>query len=69
MANLLNADSLSKISLLSKRQVFRLNAMGKIPRPLKINGAVRWDSADIDLWISLGCPARAEFESKKGELK
>ena len=65
MANLLSAESVSKIMELSKRQIFRLNAMEKIPKSLKINGAVRWDAQSISDWISMGCPDRKEFEARQ----
>ncbi|MBN1125075.1 MAG: AlpA family phage regulatory protein [Sedimentisphaerales bacterium] len=51
---------------LSKRQIFRLNACGKIPAPIRIGGSVRWLSEDITAWIDMGCPNRHEFESRKG---
>jgi len=62
---LLSAKQLGQRLSLSKRQIFRLNSCGKIPTPLKIGGAVRWNQTDIDLWISLGCPSRAELEVRR----
>ena len=62
---LLNAQALGQKLRLSKRQIFRLNAMGKIPRRLKINGAVRWSATSISKWIEMGCPDRATFEARK----
>lgn len=50
---------------LSKRQIFRLSACGKIPKPLKIAGSVRWRLSDIELWLSMDCPARREFEARR----
>ena len=49
---------------LSKRQIFRLSACGKIPKPLKIAGSVRWRLSDIELWLSMDCPERREFEAR-----
>ena len=50
---------------LSKRQIFRLSACGKIPKPLKIGGAVRWITSDIEQWIAWGCCSRKEFEARR----
>jgi predicted DNA-binding transcriptional regulator AlpA len=50
---------------LSKRQIFRLNAAGKIPAPVKIGGSVRWRLSDIELWLEMGCPDRKTFEARQ----
>lgn len=62
---LLTAKELGLLLALSKRQIFRLNACGKIPKPLKISGAVRWRLADIIRWQDLNCPDRKEFEARQ----
>ncbi|MHC5001131.1 MAG: helix-turn-helix transcriptional regulator [Planctomycetota bacterium] len=59
---LISAKQLGQLLALSKRQVFRLNACGKIPKPVKIAGAIRWSEQTISKWISMGCPDRWEFE-------
>ena len=48
---------------LSRRQIFRLNSCGKIPAPVRVAGLVRWRLADIEKWIELGYPDRAQFEA------
>lgn len=63
---LLSAKQLGLMLALSKRQIFRLNACGLLPRPVKIGGAVRWKLADISCWQEMNCPARQEFEARKG---
>jgi prophage regulatory protein len=65
--NCINAKTLGQKLQLSKRQIFRLNSCRKIPAPLKIGGAIRWDSHIIERWISLGCPDRREFEARLKE--
>lgn len=64
---LITAKQLGLLLALSKRQVFRLNACGKIPNPIRIGGAVRWDFQTISEWISMDCPDRATFEARKQE--
>lgn len=61
-----NAKSLGQRLGLSKRQIFRLNASGKIPTPVRIGGSIRWDSKTIESWIAMGCPDRQEFEARRG---
>ena len=65
MMRLMNVEEVGKMLNLSKRQIFRLNASGKIPAPLKIGGAVRWPKNDIESWIDMGCPDRSEFKARK----
>jgi len=65
MAELLGVKEVSQKLKLSKRQIFRLNSSGLIPRPLKIGGSIRWNCQSIEKWISLGCPDRNEFETRQ----
>ena len=50
---LLSAKQLGALLVLSKRQVFRLNACGKIPKPILIGGSLRWRLSDIERWQSM----------------
>ncbi len=62
---LLTATQVGLMLALSKQQIFRLNSSGKLPRPIKIGGVVRWLLTDIARWQILGCPDRREFEALK----
>ncbi|MFC1675566.1 helix-turn-helix transcriptional regulator [Planctomycetota bacterium] len=67
---LINAKTFGLRLSLSKRQIFRLNACGKITAPIRIGGAVRWRQTDIEDFIAWGCPDRKTFEAMlqaKGE--
>jgi len=61
---LLSAETLAGMLSLSKRTIFRLNSSGRLPKPLRIGGSLRWKSGDILRWIELGCCSRAEFNTK-----
>ena len=50
---------------LSKRQIFRLNSCAKIPAPIRIGGAVRWDSQECADWLAAGAVDRRTWESMK----
>lgn len=66
---LLNAKSLGQLLALSKRQVFRLSSCGKIPKPLKIGGSVRWSADEISNWMVAGAPDRKTWEIIKEAAK
>lgn len=56
-ARLLDVRAVAKLLQVSSRHIFRLSDGGKMPRPLKLGGAVRWDRDEIQRWIDAGCPA------------
>jgi prophage regulatory protein len=60
---LLTAKAVGEMLSLSKRQIFRLNSCGKLPKPLRIGGSVRWANSTIRSWIELSCPDRKVFEA------
>ncbi len=60
---LLTAQDLAEKLALSKRGVHRLNSSGKIPRPLRIGGSVRWSEMTIARWLEAGAPDRKTFEA------
>lgn len=53
---LLSVDSVASMLDVSKRHIYRLSDAGKMPRPIKLGGAVRWDGEAISSWIAAGCP-------------
>ncbi len=62
---LLTASALGQVLSLSKRQIFRLNSCGRIPKPIRIGGAVRWRSQEISDWLAAGAPDRAKWQAMK----
>lgn len=62
---LLTAKALGGILSLSKRQVFRLNSCGKLPKPIRIGGAVRWSAQEIADWLTAGAPDRKRWEAMR----
>jgi prophage regulatory protein len=53
---LLSVESVASMLDVSKRHIYRLSDAGKMPRPIKLGGAVRWDGTAISDWIAAGCP-------------
>ncbi|HOT50004.1 MAG TPA: helix-turn-helix domain-containing protein [Candidatus Hydrogenedentes bacterium] len=56
MSQLLSVKETAKRLALSCRTVYRLSDAGRMPRPLRIGGAVRWDARVLEEWIAAGCP-------------
>lgn len=53
---LLAVDDVAAMLGVSSRHVYRLADAGKMPRPVKLGSAVRWDRQAIEHWIFEGCP-------------
>lgn len=53
---MLSAQMLAKRLAISVRTLWRLRSAGKIPPPIRLGGAVRWRTADIEAWVAAGCP-------------
>jgi predicted DNA-binding transcriptional regulator AlpA len=62
---LLDAKTFGQRLSLSKRQIFRLNSCGRIPKPVRIGGAVRWSEQEISDWLAVGAPDRKTWEAMK----
>jgi prophage regulatory protein len=57
LARLVRVDVVASMMEVSSRHVYRLADAGKMPRPVKLGGAVRWDRQAIESWIANGCPS------------
>ena len=51
---LINASDVARMLSISKTTLWRLPASGRLPRPLRIGGSVRWRITDIRAWIEDG---------------
>ena len=61
---LVDVKRLAKMLSCSVRSVWRLNASGKTPSPVRVGRSVRWSMDTIRTWIGMGCPDRATFETR-----
>ena len=58
----ISAQQLARTLNLSVRTIRTMDAAGKLPRPVKLNGhAVRWVVSAIESWLAVGAPDRGEF--------
>jgi prophage regulatory protein len=61
-----SARQLAALLNVSLRQVWRLNAAGKLPRPVRLGGSIRWDRQEIIDWFKAGCPERKVWDASMG---
>ncbi len=61
----ISAKQLSQLLGVSLRQIWRLNATGKLPQPVRLGGSVRWNRAEIKQWFESGCPDCLTWEARK----
>ncbi len=61
----ISAKELAELLNVSLRQVWRLTASGRLPKPMRIGGSVRWSREEILLWFRSGCPDREAWEAAK----
>jgi excisionase family DNA binding protein len=62
---MLTTDQVAEQLQVTPRHVRRLNATGRMPKPVKIGRSTRWSAEVIDNWIASGCPTRAAWERMK----
>jgi len=60
-----SARDLKEMLNVSLRQVWRLNAAGRLPKPIRLGGSVRWKRAEIQQWFEVGCPDRRTWDTMK----
>jgi prophage regulatory protein len=65
--SILTVEDVASMLRVAKRTVWRLVSTGKIPQPIRYGRNVRWRSADIDLWLELGCPEQARSQLEEIE--
>lgn len=61
----ISARDLAAMVGVSLRQVWRLNSAGKLPKPIRLGGSVRWNRKEIQQWFEAGCPERRTWEARK----
>jgi len=62
---LVSAQTLAKRLGVSVRTLWRLRGGGKLPPPIRLGGAVRWRTAEIDAWIEAGCPDASTWAARR----
>ncbi len=58
-----DARTLGRTLGLSLRTIRAMDAAGKLPRPVQLNGhSVRWVVSEIEAWLAAGAPDRSTWE-------
>lgn len=55
-ARLMTVEAVASMLAISTRHVYRLADSGRMPRPVKLGGANRWNRDTLEAWINDGCP-------------
>ncbi|MBM4069181.1 MAG: hypothetical protein FJ271_09590 [Planctomycetes bacterium] len=63
---LFGAAELARLTGRSVRSIWRDHAAGRLPRPVRLGGAVRWRRDEVIAWIAADCPTREEWEKESG---
>jgi predicted DNA-binding transcriptional regulator AlpA len=57
---MITARQLAVLLQVSTRQVWRMLSVGRVPKPIRVGGIVRWRMAEVENWIAEGCPERCQ---------
>lgn len=58
----LTATELATRLGISRAHVWKLLSLGRLPAPVRLGRAVRWDKRVIDAWLAAGAPSSAQWE-------
>jgi len=57
---LITAEQLADMMSISERSIWRHLSGGKLLKPVRIGGSVRWNREQVRQWIADGCPPPEE---------
>jgi excisionase family DNA binding protein len=53
---LADAEEAARVCSISESMLYKLNAAGKMPAPVRIGSLLRWKRRELLEWIEAGCP-------------
>jgi excisionase family DNA binding protein len=53
---LVDAKEAARLCSISESMLYKLNAAGRMPAPVRIGTLLRWKRRDLLEWIDAGCP-------------
>lgn len=59
-AALIDVKAVAALLGCSTRHIYRLTDAGRMPAPVRLGALIRWRRAEIDEWITAGCPSMRE---------
>ena len=63
LALVLTVSDLAEQLRTSDRTIHRLNSCGKIPKPHRLGGQLRWNRSEILAWLQAGMPDRRAWSN------
>lgn len=63
----IQAREVGRLLGVSLRQIWRLNSTGKLPKPVRLGGSVRWRRDEIIAFLEAGCPDREAWDAIKAQ--
>ena len=57
---------LAEMLHVSLRHIRRMDAVGKLPKPVRLGNSVRWRTEEINDWLNAGAPNRQDWEAMQG---
>ena len=60
--SLLRAPEVAEKLGISRSHLYKLNSSGRLPRPVRLGGSVRWPADELAAWTAAGCPSRDKWE-------
>ena len=61
----LPAVEVAKLLGISERHLWALNSSGRLPRPVRLGRACRWNLAELRAWLDASCPERSRWETMR----
>ena len=62
----LSADEVAALLGISRAHVWKLASTGRLPKPVRLGRAVRWDRKNLEAWLAAGAPTRDRWECERG---
>lgn len=54
----ISADEVAELLGISRAHVWKLTGTGRLPKPVRLGRAVRWDRKNLEAWLAAGAPPR-----------
>jgi len=61
---LVDAKAAAAMLGISRTHLFALKASGRLPAPIRLGRAIRWNRETLIQWCMEGCPPPARFEAR-----
>jgi excisionase family DNA binding protein len=53
---LIDSKQVSQLLRVSRTTVYEMRTQGRLPKPIQLGRAVRWNYEEIKQWVNAGCP-------------